>query len=135
MGGEITERPRASGIAIEAPDLLVGVAPVLQVAAAKVTEVAEVAGLDQLTGQADGRNEAVVEGAHVLHTGHCDASPDLVALVASRPSGFSQTTCLPASAARIVGSAWRSFGPRLSKRPISGSATSSRQLLVQRSNP
>ena len=46
MGGEITERPRASGIAIEAPDLLVGVAPVLQVAAAKVTEVAEVARFD-----------------------------------------------------------------------------------------
>ena len=54
---------------------------------------------------------------------------------ASRPSGFSQMTCLPASAAAIVGSAWRSFGPPLSKSPISGSSTMARQSVTARSNP
>jgi hypothetical protein len=41
-----------------------------------------------------------------------------------RPSGFSQMTCLPASAAAIVGSAWKLLGPELSKTPIRGSVTS-----------
>ena len=50
-------------------------------------------------------------------------------------SGFSQTTCLPASAAAIVGSAWSAFGPRLSRSPIAGSATSSCQSVVHRSKP
>ncbi len=54
---------------------------------------------------------------------------------AVRASGFSQMTCLPASAAAIVGSAWREFGPELSKSCTAGSATSSRQSVVERSNP
>ena len=46
---------------------------------------------------------------------------------ASRPSGFSQITCLPASAAAIDGSVWRLFGPELSNRPMRSSATSACQ--------
>ena len=49
---------------------------------------------------------------------------------AVRASGFSQTTCLPASAAAIVGSACRLFGPLLSKSSISPFASSSCQSVV-----
>ena len=50
---------------------------------------------------------------------------------AVRPSGFSQRTCFPFRAAAIVGSACMLFGPPLSNRPMVGSATSSRQSVVQ----
>ena len=54
---------------------------------------------------------------------------------AVRPSGFSQITCLPASAAAIVGSAWKLFGPELSKTPIRGSATSFFQSVTWSAKP
>src|SRR3954454_16189123 len=50
---------------------------------------------------------------------------------ASRPSGFSHRTCLPARAASIVGAACRALGPRLAKTPTS-SAMSSCQSVVTR---
>ena len=56
-------------------------APVLEVAAAEVDDVAELARLEQLPSQAHGRHEAVVERAHVLDAGRGDRAPDLVALV------------------------------------------------------
>ena len=134
--GEVAERARAGLGAVEAPHLRVRVAPVLEVAATEVPDLAELARVDELARQPHRRHEAVVERAQVLDPGRGDAAPDLVALVGgSRPSGFSQTTCLPASAAAIVGSAWSEFGPRLSKSPMSGSATRSSQAVVQRSNP
>ena len=81
MSGEIAESSRACGPAVEAPDLLGRVAPVLEVTATKVAELAELARLDQLARKAHGRYEAVVERAHVLHARRRDAPPDLVALV------------------------------------------------------
>ena len=124
---EVAERARARGLLLEPPDGGVGRAPVLQVAAAEVLDLAELARLEQLAGEPHGRDEAVVERAHVDDAGRltrCQISYDSAA---SRPSGFSQTTCLPASAAATVGSAWRAFGPQLSNSSTSGSATSSRQ--------
>ena len=44
-------------------------------------------------------------------------------------------TCLPASAAAIVGSAWRLLGPELSKSPIRSSATSARQSVTWSAKP
>ena len=46
-----------------------------------MTDLAELARVDQLAGEADSRDEAVVERAQVLDAGRGDALPDLVALV------------------------------------------------------
>ena len=46
---------------------------------------------------------------------------------ALRPSGFSQSTCLPFSAAAMLASVCTEFGPQLSNRPTASSVTSSRQ--------
>ena len=78
--GEVPERTGAGCAAVEAPDVGVGVAPVLEVAPAKVADVAEVARLDQLARQPDRGDEAVVESAQVLHARRLHALPDLVAL-------------------------------------------------------
>jgi hypothetical protein len=43
--------------------------PLLEIAPAEVEQVADLAGVDQLTCKPDCRNEAVVEGAHVLDAG------------------------------------------------------------------
>ena len=82
---EVSERSRASLGAVEAPHLGVGVAPVLEVAPAEVTDLAELARVDQLPREAHGRDEAVVERAQVLHAGRRDTAPDLVALVRVAP--------------------------------------------------
>jgi hypothetical protein len=100
-----------------------------------VADLADLAGLDEPAGQAHGRDEAVVEGAHVLDARGLHALPGLVALVASRPSGFSQITCLPACAAAIVGSAWRLLGPELSNRPMRSSSSSARQSVTWPAKP
>ena len=63
--------PASSGV--EAPRVerrVVG--PVLEVAAAEVPDLAELAGLDHLAREADGRHEAVVERAEVLDAGRRD---------------------------------------------------------------
>ena len=78
---EIAERARAGLGAIEAPDLGVGIAPVLEVAPAEVADLAELAGVDQLPCEPNGRDEAVVERAQVLYAGRGDTPPDLEALV------------------------------------------------------
>ena len=78
---EVAERARAGGRALEPPDLVVDVAPLLQVAAAEVVDVAQIARLDHLAREPHGRHEAVVEGAHVLDACGCHPLPDVVALV------------------------------------------------------
>ena len=78
---EVAERARAGLLAHEAPGLGVGHAPLLQVAAAEVADLAQLARLDQLAREPDRGDEAVVEGGHVLDAGRGDAPPDLVALV------------------------------------------------------
>ncbi len=80
MGAEIAERARARGLLLEPPDLGVGRAPVLQVAAPEVLDLAELPGLEQLAGQPHGRHEAVVEGAQVDDAGRLHALPDVVRL-------------------------------------------------------
>ena len=62
----------------------------------------------------------------------CQVSCDSAA---SRPSGFSQITCLPASAAAIVGSECRLFGPTLSNSPTRSSATIACQSVTCSANP
>src|SRR5262249_43178397 len=78
--GEVAERAGAGRRAVEAPEVGVRVAPVLQVAAPEVPELAELSPLDQLPCEPDCGDEAVVEGAHVLDAGRRDPAPDLVAL-------------------------------------------------------
>ena len=81
MRAQVAERSRAGGLAVEAPDLVVDVAPLLEIAPSEVVDVAQLPGLQHLAREAHRRDEAVVEGAHVLDTGRRDALPDLVALV------------------------------------------------------
>ena len=78
---EVAERARARLVGLEAPGVEARVvAPVLQVAAAEVADLAELAGLDQLAREPHRRHEAVVEAAEVLDARRLDALPDLVAL-------------------------------------------------------
>ena len=68
-------------VGLEAPGVEARVvAPVLQVAAAEVPDLAELAGVDQLPRQPHRGDEAVVEAAEVLDARRLDALPDLVAL-------------------------------------------------------
>ena len=82
MRAEVAECARSRLLGLEAPR---GegrvVAPVLEVAAAEVADLAELAGLDQLAGQPHRRHEAVVEAAQMLDARRGHALPDLVALV------------------------------------------------------
>ena len=74
--------PEPAAVGVEAPRVEARVvAPVLQVAASEVADLAELAGLDDLARQAHGGDEAVVEGAEVLDARCRDALPDVVALV------------------------------------------------------
>src|SRR5205085_4348619 len=83
---EVAERTRACLVRIEAPGVERRVvAPVLQVARAEVTDLADPVFADQLAREADGGHEAVVEAAEVLDARRGDGAPDLVALV-GRPS-------------------------------------------------
>ena len=78
---EVAERARARLVGLEAPGVEARVvAPVLQVAAAEVPYLAQLAALDQLPRQPHGRDEAIVESAEVLDASRLDALPDLVAL-------------------------------------------------------
>ena len=81
MRAEVAERARSRLVRLEAPGVEGRVvAPVLQVAAAKVPDLAELAGVDQLPCQPHRGDEAVVEAAEVLDARRLDALPDLVAL-------------------------------------------------------
>ena len=81
MRAEIAERARPGLVGLEAPRVEGGiVAPVLQVAAAEMPDLAQLARVDQLARQAHGGHEAVVEAAEVLDARRLDALPDLVAL-------------------------------------------------------
>ena len=81
VGAEVAERAGACRVRLETPGVERRVvAPVLEVAAAEVPDLAELAGLDHLAGEPDGGHEAVVERAEVLHAGRGHALPDLVAL-------------------------------------------------------
>ncbi len=82
MRAEVAERAGAGLVGVEAPRVerrIVG--PVLQIAAAEVPDLPQLAGLDHLPRQPDRRDEAVVERAQVLDAGRGDAPPDLVRLV------------------------------------------------------
>ena len=79
---QVAERAGAGRVGVEAPRVERRVvAPVLEVAAAEVADLAELARLDHLPREPHRRDEAVVEGAHVLHAGRGHRLPDLVALV------------------------------------------------------
>jgi hypothetical protein len=83
---EVAERPAACLVGVEAPGVERRVvAPVLQVAAAEVADLAELARVDQLAREPHRRDEPVVERAQVLHTRRSDCLPDLVALVGVAP--------------------------------------------------
>src|SRR5712691_6134523 len=85
---EIAQSSRTGGPAVETPDLFGGIAPVLQVTAPEVTQLAELACIDHLSREAHGGDEAVVERAHVLYAGRRDATPDLVALICVTSEGL-----------------------------------------------
>ena len=86
VSAEVAERTGAGGRGIEAPRVQRRiVAPVLQVAAAEVADLAELAGLDDLAGESNSGDEAVVERAEVLDAGCLDPLPDVVALVGITP--------------------------------------------------
>ena len=86
VGAEVAERARARRGGVEAPRVERRVvAPVLQVAAAEVADLAELAGLDHLAREPHRRDEAVVERAEVLDARRRDPLPDVVALVGVAP--------------------------------------------------
>src|SRR5919197_3708405 len=78
--GQVAEGAGAGGGLVEAPHLVGGRAPVLQIRRAEVADLADVAGLDDLARQPHRGDEAVVEGAHVLDPRGPHALPGLVAL-------------------------------------------------------
>ena len=79
---EVAERAGAGLVGIEAPRVERRVvAPVLQVAAAEVADLPQLARVDHLAREPHRRDEAVVERAQVLDAGRGDRLPDLVALV------------------------------------------------------
>ena len=81
VGHQVAESARAGFLGMEAPRVERDVvAPVLQIAAAEVAYLAELAGLDHLARETDRRHKAIVERAHVLDAGRGDAAPDVVAL-------------------------------------------------------
>ena len=81
VGAEVPERAGARLVGLEAPGVEARiVTPVLQVAAAEVADLAQLAGLDQLPREAHRGHEPVVEAAEVLDAGCGDPLPDLVAL-------------------------------------------------------
>src|SRR5581483_10743793 len=79
---EVSERARACRLGVEPPrrERRV-VTPVLEVAAAEVADLAELARLDELPRETDCRDEPVVERAHVLDAGCGDVLPHPVALL------------------------------------------------------
>src|SRR5205823_5745612 len=86
---EVAERAGAGLGRVEAPARRVGVpAPGLQVAAAEVNDLAQLAGLEQLPREPDCRHKAVVEAAEVAHSRARGLLPELVRLVGGQPEGF-----------------------------------------------
>ena len=130
VGAEVAERTGSGGVGVKAPRVVGRRAPLLQVPAAEVLDLAQPAGLDHLPREPHCGDEAVVECHHVLHPGRGDPLPDLVALVRCASERLLAEHVLAASAAAIVGSACRLFGPLLSNSSTSWSATSSRQSLT-----
>ena len=81
MSSQIAQRARPRRLPLEAPGRVGRRAPLLQVAAAEVVDLAELARLDHLPREPDRRHEAIVERGHVLDARRGDALPDLVALI------------------------------------------------------
>ena len=82
MRAQVAERPGTGLVRLEPPRVERRVvAPVLEIAPTEVPDLPQLAGVDQLAGQAYRRHEPVVEGAEVLDARRRDATPDLVALV------------------------------------------------------
>ena len=86
---------------------------------------------DQLPGQRDRRHPAVGEADHRPHA-RAPRPRSAAAAIASASatvlaSGFSHSTCLPASSAAIAISAWVSPGVQMSTRSMSSRSTSARQ--------
>src|SRR5262249_56518522 len=76
VGAEVADRTGPRLGAVETPDAFVGLpAPALQVGGAEVDDVADPARLDDLARPAHRRDEAVVEGAHVLDARPLDLDP------------------------------------------------------------
>src|SRR5919108_1617487 len=76
---EVADRARAGLRAIEPPDALVRLpAPRLEVARAEVDDVAELAAVDELPCEPNGRHEPVVEATHVLDLRPLGLAPHLV---------------------------------------------------------
>ena len=86
VGAEVAERARARRRRRRSATCRARVvAPVLQVAAAEVPDLAELAGLDHLAREPHRRDEPVVERAEVLDARRRDPLPDVVALVGVAP--------------------------------------------------
>ena len=113
--------------------------PVLQVLGADLADRAEAAGVDQLLGQASGR--AYVgrcsrtwparrgRRPRSAAAAICSASATVLA------SGFSHSTCLPASSAAIAISACRSPGVQMSTRSTSSRSITRRQSVSTEAKP
>ena len=89
--------------------------PVLQELGPVVEDLAELALVDELLGERDGRDAAVVVPDHVRHAGLLDGLDHLLALRrAFIASGFSHRIILPAAAAAMAISLCRLFGVQMS---------------------
>jgi hypothetical protein len=80
-----------------------------------------------LLGQGHRRDAAVVVPDGVEHAGLLDGLAHVLASAALRASGFSHRIILPAAAAAMAISRWRSFGVQMSMASMSGRAMSLRQ--------
>ena len=102
--------------------------PILQELRAIVEDTAETSFVQQLLEQHDCRHTTVVIPNHVGNAGGLSTASVIVfASAPVRPSGFSQSTILPALAAAMAISAWVSLGLAISIRSISFRATRTRQ--------
>ena len=129
VGADVAERAGAGLVLVQAPRqrrLRVD-DPVLEVLRPHVVQRAEPALGDELPGQGDGRHAPVGEADHGAYAvggralGGARSSPRPPRRVLA--SGFSHSTCLPASRAAMAISAWVSPGVHTSTRSMSSRAT------------
>src|SRR5882672_1013148 len=88
---EVAEGARAGDLLLEAPDVgrvVVRHHPLLQVDRAEVVDAAELSGLDEVVGEPDGRDEAVVERGLVLDLGFPGGVPHGLGFFRGAREGF-----------------------------------------------
>ena len=140
VGADVAERARAGVLLLQAPrERALGVdEPVLQVRGAHLVYVADAPGGDEVAGEG-GRGDAAVGEADHRRDAPAAARSAAAAIASASStvfaSGFSHSTCLPASSAAIAISAWESPGVTMSTMSMSSRAITSRQSVADSAQP